>query len=87
LKMIKKTEDEIKTLTELLQSAQFVVDTEGKPTAVVLDIKAWEAFIAMVEDLEEVKIFQDRVREWRTKERWTPWESFVEELEAQNLEG
>lgn len=76
-----------KALTEILQSAQFIVDTKGKLTAVVLDIEAWEAFMSMIEDLEDVKIFQVRVKEWRAKEGWTPWKSFVGELEAQELGG
>jgi hypothetical protein len=39
------------TVTEVLQSAHFVVDREGKPTAVVLDIAVWDAFLSALEDI------------------------------------
>ena len=41
------------TVTEVLQSAHFVVDHDGKPTAVVLDIAVWDAFLSALEDVED----------------------------------
>lgn len=73
------------TVTEILQSVQFIVDREGKPTAAVIDIDAWEVFLAMLEDLEDVKLAQERLKNWRTKEGWTQWEEFVSELETGNV--
>jgi len=35
------------TATEILQSVQFVVDQSGKPTAAMLDMRAWEAFLSI----------------------------------------
>jgi len=32
------------TVTDILKSMRFLVDQKGKPTAVVLDMDAWEAF-------------------------------------------
>lgn len=72
-------------ITEILQSVQFIVNQEGKPTAAVLDIKAWEAFISLLEDAEDIKIVQSRIKEWRTKEGWTSWETFLMELETDEL--
>ena len=34
------------TVVEVLKSAQFVVDQEGKPKAVVLDMVVWNALLA-----------------------------------------
>jgi hypothetical protein len=39
------------TVTDILQSAHFVVDQDGKPTAVVLDIAVWDAFLSALEDI------------------------------------
>jgi hypothetical protein len=34
------------TVTEILQSVKLVVDHNGKPTAALLDMDAWEAFVS-----------------------------------------
>jgi len=64
------------TVTEILQSVQFVVDREGKPTAAVLDMRTWEAFLSMLEDMEDIGLLRDRLKNWRSKEGWTCWEDF-----------
>ena len=64
------------TIAEILQSVQFVVDQEGKPTAAILDMSAWEAFLSILEDAEDSKLVRERMANWRTKEGWTPWEDF-----------
>jgi hypothetical protein len=73
------------TVTEILQSVQFMVDRDGKPTAVVLDISAWEAFLSILTDSEDVQLVRERMKNWRTKEGWTRWEEFEAELEADEL--
>jgi hypothetical protein len=70
------------TVTEVLKSAHFLVDQEGKPTAVVLDITVWEAFLAALEDVEDSELVRERLKEWRAKRGWTRWEDFETELEA-----
>ena len=69
------------TVAEVLQSAHFVVDHEGKPTAVVLDIAVWEALLSALEDIEDDELIRDRLKNWRTKQGWTRWEDFESELE------
>jgi len=64
------------TLTEILHSIQFVVDQDGNPTAAMLDMKAWNAFLSLLEDMEDTKLLQDRFKNWRTKKDWTRWEEF-----------
>jgi len=64
------------TVTDVLRSAHFVVDQDGKPTAVVLDIGVWEALLEALEDIEDVELIRDRLKNWRTKQGWTRWEEF-----------
>jgi hypothetical protein len=73
------------TVTEILRSIKFVVDQEGKPTAVLLDMNAWEAFLSMLEDIEDVELIWERAKNWHTKEGWARWEDFGAELEADGL--
>ena len=73
------------TVTEILKSMQFVVDHDGKPTAALLDMNAWEAFVSMLEDIEDVQLVRERTKNWRSKEGWTRWENFEAELEADGL--
>ena len=70
------------TATEVLKSAHFLVDQEGKPTAVVLDIAVWDAFLAALEDVEDSELVRERLKDWRTKQGWTRWEDFEAELET-----
>lgn len=70
------------TVTDLLKSMQFVVDHDGKPTAALLDMDAWEAFVSMLEGIEDVQLIRERMKNWRTKEGWTGWEDFEAEMEA-----
>lgn len=73
------------TVTEILQSVQFIVGQEGKPTAVVLDIETWEALLSMLEDVEDVQLVRDRLNNWQTKEGWTRWEEYETELDSDGL--
>ena len=70
------------TVTEVLKSAHFLVDQEGKPTAVVLDIAVWNAFLAALEDVEDSELVRERLKDWRTKQGWTRWEDFEAEMDA-----
>ena len=56
------------TVTEILKSIKFVIDQEGKPTAALLDMNAWEAFLSMLEDIGDVELIRERTKNWRTKE-------------------
>jgi hypothetical protein len=73
------------TVAEILKSIQFVIDREGKPTAALLDMDAWNAFVSMLEDMEDVELIRERMKTWRSKEGWTRWEDFEAELEADGL--
>ena len=73
------------TTTEILQSVQFVVDQSGKPTAAMLDMRAWEAFLSLLENMEDSELIRDRMKSWRSKEGWTRWEDFKVELEGDEI--
>jgi hypothetical protein len=73
------------TVTEILKSMKFVVDQEGKPTAALLDMEAWEAFLSMLEDVEDAELIRERTKNWQSKEGWTRWEDLEAELEADGL--
>lgn len=70
------------TVSEILDSVQFVVDRTGKPTAAVLDIHLWGDLCPLLEALEDNQLIQDRFNSWRSKDGWTRWEDFEAELEA-----
>lgn len=42
------------SITELVESAQFVVDAEGNKQAVVLDLTAWEALLKLLDEFEDL---------------------------------
>lgn len=73
------------TVTDVLRSAHFVIDQEGKPMAVMLDISAWEALLAALEDIEDVELARERLKNWRSKQGWTRWEDFEAELDADGV--
>jgi hypothetical protein len=73
------------TVTEILHSVQFVVDQDGNPTAAVLNMKAWQAFLSLLEDIEDVELIRDRMANWNNKKGWTRWEDFEAKLETDAL--
>jgi hypothetical protein len=75
------------TIAEVLQSVHFVVDQSGKPTAAVVDMPAWEAFLQALEDIEDNQLVSDRLRAWRSKAGWTPWEDFEQEMAGDDVSG
>lgn len=43
------------SVTELLQTAQFLVDNQGKKRTVMLNYEVWEELVALLENLEETE--------------------------------
>jgi hypothetical protein len=43
------------SVTELLKSVQFVIDSDGNRTAVQLDLALWEELVMLLEDLEDAE--------------------------------
>jgi hypothetical protein len=68
------------SVTELLQSAQFVVDAGGNKKAVVLDYTIWEELLTLLEDLEDIEEM-NHLR--KVGEETIPWERAKPELRAE----
>jgi hypothetical protein len=66
-------------VTELMQTAQFLVDTAGNKKAIVLDYAIWENLLVLLEDLEDAEEIR-RLRE--SGEETIPWEQAKAELRA-----
>ena len=41
------------TVSEALEQVQFVVGPDGQPTAALIDIGAWQALVALLEEAED----------------------------------
>jgi hypothetical protein len=63
------------TISDVLQSVHFMVDQSDKPTAAVVDMPAWEAFLQALDDIEDNQLARKRLRAWRSKTGWTTDES------------
>lgn len=71
------------TVRDLLEKAQFLIDTSGKKQAVVLDYAIWEEFLALLEDLEDA----EEVRHLRDlNEEKVSWKEALEELRAEGVD-
>lgn len=75
------------TVAEALASVEFIVGRDGKPRAAVLDMAAWEALVAWLEDTEDLGLALDylaRRREAASPEAMglVPWEEVEAELDA-----
>ncbi|RMG55966.1 MAG: hypothetical protein D6723_01550 [Acidobacteria bacterium] len=70
-------------VTELLQTAQFVVDASGNKKAVVLDYTVWEELLTLLEDWEDAEEIR-RLRE--AGEEAVSWEQAKAELRAEGID-
>lgn len=67
------------SVTELLQSAEYVVDAPGHRKAVVVGYAAWEELLMLLEDIVDA----DEVRRLRKSgEEAMPWSRAQAELRA-----
>ena len=71
------------SVTELLQSARFVVDADGNKKAVMVDYEIWQELLTILEDWEDAQeIKQLRV----LKEEAIPWRQAKDELKDKGLD-
>jgi hypothetical protein len=71
------------SVTEKLQTAQFVVDADGTRRAVILDYALWEELLSLLEDAEDA-LEIDHLRE--AGEEAIPWEQAKAELQAERVD-
>jgi len=70
-------------VAELVQTAQFLVDTAGNKKAVVLDYTIWERRLTLLEDLEDA----EEIRRLRAAgEEAIPWEQAKVELRGEGID-
>ena len=48
-------------------------------------MNVWEAFLSLLENIEDAGLIRDRMKDWHSKEGWTRWEDFKVELETDEL--
>ena len=70
------------TVKEMLNAAQFLVDTDGTRKAVVLDYSLWQELIEMLEDLEDIEELQNLQN---ADKETIPWEQAKVELRAEGV--
>ena len=71
------------SVTELLQTARFVVDADGNKQAVMVDYDVWEELLTILEDWEDAQeIKQLRV----LKEEAIPWGQAKDELKDKGID-
>ena len=70
-------------MIELIDSARFVVDSEGQKKAVLLDYEHWRKLLDMLDDLADLQEI-DRVR--NIGEEALPWDQTKDELRAQGVD-
>ena len=71
------------SVTDLLETARFVVDGKGNKTAVILDYAVWEELLTLLEDMEDAAEIR-RLRE--AGEEAIPLEQAKAELRAKGLD-
>ena len=71
------------TVTELLQTAQFLVDSSGDKKAVVLDYAIWDDLMTLLEDLEDAEEIRTLSE---AKEEAIPWELAKAELRVEGID-
>lgn len=67
---------------EILQTAEFVVDSDGNKRAVLLDYKVWEGLVTLLENWEDAEEIR-RLRE--AGEEVIPWEQAKADLRAEGI--
>jgi len=70
-------------VTELVHSAQFLMDEDGNKKSVLIDYELWEYLLELLEDWEDSEEIQ-RMRE--VDEKTIPWEQVKAKLRAKGVD-
>lgn len=76
------------TIVDALQSAQFVVNDDGKRTAVLMDIQAWDQLIEWLETVIDTKIATQALAELESaggrpeRAGWLAWDEVREDWDG-----
>ena len=55
------------SVKELIQSAQYIVDTDGKQTAIVIDVDSWNRFLSEYTAVNQKQVSQSTTVSAETK--------------------
>lgn len=80
------------TVSEALEGVRFVVGPDGKPSAALVDIAAWQALVELLEEAEDqglLRAYLARRRAAGSPEAMglIPWEQAEAELDARDEAG
>lgn len=80
------------TISETLKDVQFVVGSDGAPTAALVDIAAWQQLVALLEEAEDqglLRVYLTRRRYMRTPDELglISWEDAERALDAREEHG
>jgi len=64
--------------TSLLRSVQYVVDSDGHKSAVLVDLDVWEQILTLLEDSEDAE--EIRRARGEEEEETVPWEQVKADL-------
>ena len=65
----------------LARGVQYLTDSKGQRTAVVVDIDAWNALIEALEDIEDA---EEMLQARDEQDDLIPWEQVVQEYKAEH---
>ena len=71
------------TVTELLETAEFLIDNDGKRKKIVFDYAIWEELRELLEDLEDA---EEMSRLRQSDEESISWEQAKAELRAEGVD-
>ena len=71
------------SVTNIVEKVQYVIDSEGRKTAVVLDYALWDKLLTLLEDLEDAEELQAL---HEIEEETIPWEQARAELRAKGVD-
>ena len=71
------------TVTELLETAEFLIDNDGKRKKIVFDYAIWEELRELLEDLEDA---EEMSRLRQSDEESLSWEQAKAELRAEGVD-
>lgn len=65
------------TIAEILNSVKFVVNPDGRQSAVVVDLDVWEQIVTLLEDAEDA---EELKKAHSVKEETIPWKTAKKDL-------
>ena len=65
------------TVSEILEKVKFVINPNGKKSAVIVDLDIWDQIVSMLEDLEDA---EEMKQAKMVREETIPWKVAKKEL-------